>query len=313
LIIHLKIITVNSQNSFHKAVCYGEILWDILPAGAQPGGAPMNVGYHLQRLGCNPALITKIGLDDPGKELVNLLSKRGLSTDYFQVDYEHPTGVVYAKPNEHNEVEYDIVFPAAWDFILWEDAFADLLQQAEFLVFGSLISRNYESRSTLNKLLDAAKSKILDINLRPPHFNRRSVEHLLNKADILKLNIAELELITGWFSEINTVTDRMNLIQDRFKINTIVVTMGSDGAILNMDGNSYQHHGYKVEVADTVGSGDAFLAAIISKLIDRSPPEEMLSYACALGALIATYSGACPDYEINEISQFTKAKQSKMN
>ena len=122
----------------HQVVCFGEVLWNILPTGATPGGAPMNVAYHLKKLGVHPALITKVGLDNYGKDLINILSANELTTEFFQVDYNHPTGLVYATPNEHNEVVYDIVFPSAWDFIDWEDAFMVLLQQASFFVYGSL-------------------------------------------------------------------------------------------------------------------------------------------------------------------------------
>src|SRR5689334_14921288 len=92
-------------------VCFGEVLWDILPSGALPGGAPMNVAYHLKKLGTNPALITKIGIDKYGEELVNIISRSGVNTEYFYVDYEHPTGLVYANANDHQEVVYDIVYP----------------------------------------------------------------------------------------------------------------------------------------------------------------------------------------------------------
>src|SRR5215210_5874429 len=131
-------------SSQHRVVCFGEVLWDILPSGALPGGAPMNVAYHLKKLGTNPALITKIGTDDYGKKLVNILSDAGVTTEYFQVDYERPTGLVYANVNNHHEVVYDIVYPSAWDFIEWNDEFSALLQQAGYFVYGSLTSRNKE-------------------------------------------------------------------------------------------------------------------------------------------------------------------------
>src|SRR6187455_2753291 len=101
----------------HPVVCFGEVLWDILPSGPLPGGAPMNVAYHLKKLGTNPGLITKIGLDKYGEELVNILVKSRVSTEFFYVDYDHQTGLVYANANDYNEVVYDIVFPSAWDFI----------------------------------------------------------------------------------------------------------------------------------------------------------------------------------------------------
>ncbi|NII25905.1 carbohydrate kinase [Pseudoflavitalea sp. X16] len=296
-----------------RIVCYGEVLWDILPAGALPGGAPMNVAYHLHKLNRAISVITKVGADSHGRELLDIFSKWGIGTDHFSIDPIHPTGLVYARSNGHHEMAYDIVYPSAWDFITWDDSYTALMQQTDYLVFGSLICRSPASKNTLFSLLESATTttKVLDINLRPPHFNRPIIEQLLQKTDVLKLNLAELELIAGWYSPVPTVTGKIKLIQERFLINTIVVTMGGDGAVLCLNGDFYEHAGYKVQVADTVGSGDAFLAAFLSQLIDRAPPAEMLDYACAMGALIASYPGACPDYDTREIatlSQFSKTQ-----
>jgi fructokinase len=299
---------MNIQTTAGKqVVCFGEILWDILPAGELPGGAPMNVAYHLHKLNRSPSLITSVGSDQYGSALMELLSKWGICTDYVNINKNNPTGIVYAQPNGPHEMTYDIVYPSAWDFIIWDDRYPSLMQATDYLVFGSLACRNYTSANTLFKLLESATTKVLDINIRPPHFSPRVVEELLHKTDILKLNFAELELIAGWFSSLQTVTDKIQLLQDRFRIETVVVTMGSAGAMLNMEGAIYQHPGYRVQVADTVGSGDAFLAGLLSKLIDRSPPQETLDYACAMGALMATYPGACPDYSTEEITALARS------
>lgn len=285
----------------YSVVCFGELLWDILPTGATPGGAPMNVAYHLKKLGVNPALITKVGLDKYGKDLINILSVNELSTEFVQVDYEHPTGLVYATPNEHNEVVYDIVFPSAWDFIQWEDAFTDLLKGTSFFVYGSLTSRNKASRDTLYRLLECARKRVLDINLRPPNYHRIDVEFLLEKTDILKVNIAELELITGWFSHFESTEDRLKLVQDRFNLETVIVTMGGDGALVNHKGTMYHQKGIAVDVNDTIGSGDAFLAGFLNSLFNNKPVEEALRFASAIGAFVASKSGACPHYQVNDI------------
>jgi fructokinase len=285
----------------HKVVCFGEVLWDILPSGAVPGGAPMNVAYHLHKQQKNPAVITSIGIDEKGEQLINIFSGYGVCTDFFQVDYDHETGKVYAQPNEYNEVVYDIIMPVAWDFIVWEDSFGDLVSNAEFFVYGSLAARNPVSKKTLFQLLEASKNKVLDINLRAPHFNRRIVEELLAKADFLKLNLAELELITGWFSNYTSIEDRVQSIMEKFKISNMVVTMGSDGALLYFNGNEYKHKGYKVNVVDTVGSGDAFLAGLIAKLLDNASPIDALEFASGLGAFIASCTGPCPKYDVEEI------------
>ena len=294
------------NNNDHKVVCFGEVLWDILPSGAVPGGAPMNVAYHLHKQQKNPAVITSIGIDEKGEELIKIFSEYGVCTDFFQVDYEHETGKVFAEPNEHNEVVYEIVKPAAWDYIKWEDDHEALVSNAAFFVFGSLASRNLESKKTLFHLLESANTKVLDINLRAPHFNRRIVEELLSKADFLKLNLAELELITGWFSKHTSIEDRVRSITDKFKIQNIVVTMGGDGAMMYYNGKEYLHKGYKVDVVDTVGSGDAFLAGLIAKFLDNASPIDALEFASGLGAFIAKQKGACPEYNVDEIYNLLK-------
>lgn len=290
------------EPSQHPVVCFGEVLWDILPSGPLPGGAPMNVAYHLKKLGTTPALITKIGLDNYGEKLVNILAESGVSTEFFYVDYEHPTGLVYANLNDHHEVVYDIVFPSAWDFIEWKDELTSVVKDATYFVYGSLTCRNKVSADTLSQLLEVAKTKVLDINLRPPHYHRTSVEHLLKNADILKMNIAELELITGWFSNFQTTEDRIKLMQDEFKIETLIVTMGGDGAMVNHKGKVHRHSGYKVQVADTIGSGDSFLAGFLHQLLNGSSVDDALQFASGIGAFIATQSGACPKYERSQIT-----------
>lgn len=294
----------------HRVICFGEVLWDILPSGAVPGGAPMNVTYHLQKLGKRPALITRVGRDEKGKALTAIFLEHGVCTDYFQVDDEYETGKVFAQPRENNEMVYDIVQPVAWDFIEWRDAYGDLVSNAEYFVFGSLAARNSESKNTLLRLLEEAKNKVLDINLRAPHYDRRLVEELLGKTDFLKLNLAELELISGWFSDYTGIDDRIKSIADRFGLANIVVTMGSDGAALYMSGNLYDHPGFSVEVKDTVGSGDAFLAGLLSKLMEHALPQDALEFANGLGAFVATKTGACPPYAIADVLDLIKEKKS---
>lgn len=293
-------------NASHPVVCFGEVLWDILPTGAKPGGAPMNVAYHLKKLGVDPALITKVGLDSWGRKLINVLADAGLSTDHLQLDYKLPTGLVYASPNEQAEVTYDIALPSAWDFIEWEAGFATLMNEAKFFVYGSLASRNKDSRDTLYRLLDAATTKVLDVNLRPPNYRRTDVEYLLQKADILKVNTAELELITGWFPHFKSTGDRSKLLQDRFNLETVIVTAGGNGALVAHNGTVHRHEGIKVKVADTVGSGDAFLAGFLSQLLQDRDAEEALAFASAVGAFVATRSGACPLYGTAEIEALMK-------
>ena len=297
---------MNTAALKYQVVCFGEILWDILPEGALPGGAPMNVAYHLKKLGIEPALITRIGTDDWGKNLVTLMEQNNISSDFFQLDDILETGKVNATINQNNEVTYDIVKPVAWDNIQWEDKLETLVSGADYFVFGSLATRSEISRNTLFRLLEIAKFKVLDINLRAPHYNRPIIEQLLDKINLLKLNKAELELITGWFTKYQSDTDRIKVLQDKFCIPNIVVTKGEHGSLFNCNGIVYTHPGYSVIVADTIGSGDSFLAALLAKLSAGYTPGEALSFAGALGALIAGYNGACPGYNIEEINDLIK-------
>jgi fructokinase len=297
----------------HPVVCFGEILWDILPSGAVPGGAPMNVAYHLRRQGFHPALITRIGNDDNGRELVKIFSTFGVSTDFFQVDENYNTGKVYATPDGNNEMRYDIVKPVAWDFIITENRFHRLLTEADYFVYGSLAARSSASRGTLLQLLETAKTKVLDINLRPPHFSQPIVEELLKKADFLKLNRSELHLIAGWFSRHATILDQLHAIRERFQIESIVVTMGAAGSLFFYNGVIYEHPGISVPVADTVGSGDAFLAGLLGRLLQQASPGEALEFANALGAYVATQRGACPPYSLDQLHQLIKTNDNAVS
>jgi len=285
-------------------VCFGETLWDFLPTGKEAGGAPMNVAYHLRQLGLDPALISRIGLDEEGKQLIEVLDAKHINTDYFQLDYEAPTGKVIAEFNADREASYTILNRVAWDNIQWEDSLPALVSNADYFIFGSLAARSRTSCETLLQLISLARTKVLDINLRQPFFDRQIVERLISCADILKLNLSELELITGWFSPLKNETDRIRTLKDRFGLKTVILTKGKDGAILNIGEEFYHHAGYEVKAVDTVGSGDAFLAAIIRQLIDRSPPEQALEFACRLGAFVATRKGACPAYSQNDLETY---------
>jgi len=224
------------------------------------------------------------------------------------MDFELLTGKVNAKVELNHEVMYEIVKPVAWDNILWDESFESLLFNARYFVFGSLIARCEESRNTLYKLLEIAKYKVLDINLRSPHYTRKIIEKLLDNVTLLKLNLAELELITGWFTDFKNEIDRIRILQDKFHIPNIFVTKGSDGSLLIAEDLLFEHPGFRVEVKDTIGSGDASLAALIIKLIQGEHPARALEFSSALGALTATYSGGCPNYNPEEITNLINSQ-----
>jgi len=291
-----------SNTKRYPVVCYGETLWDMLPTGKQAGGAPMNVAYHLQKLGKNPAVISKTGNDALGRQLIEVLEAKNICTEYFQIDENKPTSVVQAEIRDGHEVVYTILKDVAWDYIEYSDALAALVSEADYFVYGSLATRSSQTRDTLLKLLPLAKNKVLDINLRPPFFNRQTIELLLIQANIVKLNLAELELITGWFSPLTTEAERIQLLKDRFELDTVIVTRGAKGAIVCSNNEFATCRGIPVTVADTVGSGDSFLAAIIAKMMEGVTMEEALHFANHLAAFVTTQKGACPEYDADKLA-----------
>ena len=263
----------------------------------------MNVAYHLKKLGLDAALVTRVGEDSNGQGLVRLMEANQITTEFFQVDFELDTGTVCAMVGKDHEVTYDFPRPVAWDNIQWEEGFVPLLARAAYFVFGSLASRSRISRETLYRMLEAAPRRVFDINLRPPQYEQSTLERLMTNLYLLKLNLAELELITGWFAPYRNASDRVRVLQDRFKIPNIVVTRGGEGALLNHDGIFYDYPGFSVKVADTIGAGDAFLAGLLSQLGNGADPPKVLEFASAMGAFVASRAGPCPDYNVSDVYQ----------
>lgn len=291
-----------NTSSHHPVVCFGEVLWDFLPGGKQSGGAPMNVAYHLGKLGKNPAMISRVGNDDLGKELLAVMKEKNINTQYVQIDDEMPTSTVIARLKDNHEMIYDIVENVAWDNIQYSPTVSKLVSDAEYFVFGTLAARSETSRNTLFRLINEAKTKVLDINLRAPHYSHGLIETLLHKADIVKLNEAELKLITDWFHTYKNDEEAILFLQEKFNIKMIIVTKGAEGALLKVENTLHSHEGVQVIVADTVGSGDSFLAAVVSQLLDRIPYEHILDFANQLGAFVTTQKGGCPVYQLDDVT-----------
>jgi fructokinase len=289
----------------NKVVCFGEILWDVLPDVRRPGGAPMNVAYHLQKLGVDSSVISSVGRDDAGTSLLEFLRSIGLSEQTIQVNDEQATSAVIASMNEQHEVSYEILFPVAWDFIKWKPEYAALLANSQAFVFGSLASRNNVSADTLLKMLDYPSYKVFDVNLREPHYSFDVIDRLLRRADLIKLNAAELALICQWFNpELSDEQTRIDFLFNHFLCNEIVITKGAKGASYYTRTDSFDSPAIKVTVNDTIGSGDSFLAAFLAKKLKGEDPQKALNYATALGAFITSKSGACPPYSTRDLENF---------
>jgi fructokinase len=288
-----------------SVVCFGEVLWDILPEGKRPGGAPMNVAYHLHKLGLNSKIISRIGDDKLGEALQDFIKSIGLGLETIQIDNKHATSAVIATVTEAHEVSYEIVYPVAWDFIGWEPFFEQLLKESEAFVFGSLASRNDDSSTTLLEMLKYARYKVFDVNLRAPHFSFEVIDRLISQADLLKLNAAELEMICKWYdAKLEGEALQVAFLFKHFDIKEVLITKGAAGASYYTPDANYDSVSFKVKVSDTIGSGDSFLAAFLAMKLKGEHPQKALNYAVGMGAFITAHSGACPDYEIADFEAF---------
>jgi fructokinase len=285
----------------HKIICFGETLWDMLPSGHQPGGAPMNVAIHLKYHQYEPVLISRVGTDDLGEALLDFLQANDLSTRFIQIGKTHLTGLVKVNLDDKNEVTYKIVEPVAWDYIQFEEPAARLVSESDVFIFGSLASRSAATEATLLQYLHLAKQKVFDVNLRPPHFNPERIQHLLAFADIVKMNHQELNLIGAWLDLAGDEQHQMAYIRHRFGVQMVILTRGENGAAVLSDEGYLEHPGFQVEVEDTIGSGDSFLATFLSNYLEQAPVALCLERACLIGAYVATQKGATPAYNPTEV------------
>jgi fructokinase len=288
----------------NQILCIGEILWDNLPSGAKPGGAPMNVALHLNNIGQNVAIASKIGNDDRGQKLVDFLQSSGLNTDLIQVDKDLPTSEVLVHLDQNNNATYEICEPVAWDNLTLTDSLMKKAKESGLIIYGTLASRNSKSRDTLLSLLENGAVKLIDVNLRKPYDTREIVEMLLLKSDIVKLNDDELITIAQWHNQFSFNEKRMvTWFAEQYNSGMVCVTKGEKGALLYTAGEFYEHPGFKVNAVDTVGAGDAFLAGLIAAIFEGKSYSDALINACATGAFVATQAGATPKYDMDQINQ----------
>ena len=289
-------------SSFSKIICYGEVLWDMLPNGKKPGGAPMNVGIHLKKLGQSPTIVSRIGDDEQGIELKKFLKQNEMDTRFIQIDEKLDTSEVLVHLNENRNATYEICEPVAWDNVCLDNKLIKLEETADLIIFGSLAQRNTTTRETLLQLLENSQAtRLLDVNLRPPFDTPEIVEQLLHVSDFVKLNDEELVKIANWHNKTGSEKELIEWMAKCYKCTTVCVTRGPNGAIFYIDEEFHEHSGFKVQVVDTVGAGDSFLAALIAGLSKKQQPQKALKFACALGAYVASQHGAVPDYTEQDI------------
>lgn len=276
-------------------VAIGEILWDIFPDDKRIGGAPANFAYYAHKLGERVALISRVGQDSLGRQAMSACHSAGLIADFIQKDLIHPTGKVRVDLDKRGVPRFEIEPNSAWDFLEENETVISLTKVARAVCFGTLAQRNENSRKTIQNLLDMVGPgclRVLDLNLRPPFYDREVIESSLRKADVLKLNSDELKILSGFYSLKGNPAELVRALLDKFSLKYVALTRGSEGSLIISQGRESEHPGYLVNVVDTVGAGDAFTAALVCGLLSNRDLDEISKLANQLASFVCTKQGA---------------------
>ncbi len=282
-----------------QVVCWGEILWDVFDDHSVIGGAPFNVAQRLHSLGTPTLMISTIGRDSLGDDVLEYIREKRLMTQGVSIHDGLATGTVTVILDDKGAATYTIEDPAAWDNLRVSQAIKPIINSAGVLVFGSLAMRHLTNQNSLQELLLLELFKVFDVNLRPPHFDLPWIKRMIKQADMIKMNDEELDFLFADvldFGSGESIDDKC-LKLSRYDSDKIwCITLGGAGARLFFDGTWHAHSGYRVTVIDTVGAGDSFLAALIHALIlTEQPPEQALDFAAQTGSIVAAKSGANPE------------------
>lgn len=275
----------------------GEVLWDLLPGGRQLGGAPANFAWHAAALGGRGAVASCIGGDDLGREIIERLDAMGLDRTAVAVDADHPTGTVSVELDSSGDASFTIHENVAWDFIPSVPALAELAARADAVCFGSLAQRSPVSRETIAAFLQATGGeclRIFDINLRQSYYSREVIVESLGACEVLKLNDEELPAVAGLLGMSGTQDELLCELLRRHSLRLVVLTRGPSGSTLRTPDEVSVLPGRKVDVADTVGAGDAFTAAVATGLLEGCGLSAVHRLADRLAAYVCTRAGATP-------------------
>jgi fructokinase len=284
----------------------GELLWDLLPEGKQLGGAPANFTVMAARLGSRAVIASRLGDDALGREARAYLSGMPADIALIQTDPEHETGSV-AVTLSHGQAEYVIHQPVAWDFLALTPEWRALAARADAVCFGSLAQRGAVSRETIHGFLAATRKqcvRVFDVNLRKPHYSSEVLKGSLELATILKLNDLEMPLVLGLLglpsAGTSSGTDAATLLAgarkllEAFPMEMVCITMGEHGSLLVTRRESHRHPGVPTRLADTVGAGDAFTAALTHYYLQGAPLAVLNEAGNRWGAWVASQHGAMP-------------------
>lgn len=282
-----------------RILCFGEVLWDVLPRGRFLGGAPLNVAYHLAKLGRGSALASAVGRDALGAEALAAVAATGVEARAIARHDSLPTGTAEVQLDARGQATFQIKQPVAWDEIPADETARGPAPDA--IVFGTLALRSPANRVALTQLLNAFPQAwvVCDLNLRPPFDDLAPLAPLLGRMALLKLNADEARRLCGRAPDATDWREMSGELSERHRGATICITLGVDGAGLRDSSSWFSAGAPPVAVRDTVGAGDAFTAALVAgRLRNPAAPDwpRILRAACALGGFVASRDGAQPDY-----------------
>lgn len=276
----------------------GEALWDVLPEGKKIGGAPANFAYHVSQFGLPSCVVSAIGDDALGKEIIENFTSKGLDQLIAEVPY--PTGTVQVEIDQTGIPLYDIKENVAWDNIPYTEHLDALAKRTKAMCFGSLAQRNVVSRNTINHFLDTMPKDddsliVFDVNLRQGFYNKEILCKSMQNCNILKINDEELITVSRMFGYPGIdLQDKCWILLGKYNLKMLILTCGINGSYVFTPGNVSFQPTPKVEVADTVGAGDSFTAAFIASILKGKSVTEAHSIAVKTSAYVCTQKGAMP-------------------
>jgi fructokinase len=285
----------------------GELLWDLLPSGKQLGGAPANFAYITNLLGDVGIPASRVGRDPLGDEAIQRLAQLGLSAAYVQQDTIHSTGTVKVEVDSSGQPRFDISAPVAWDSLQWTPAWQQLAQQADAVCYGSLAQRSPQSRAAIRKFLEATRPeavRIFDVNLRQDFYTAQVLAESMQLATIVKLNHEELPVIMRLLEcENRGEAASAQQLLALYDLQLVCLTRGNRGSLLLSAEEYNEHPGFRVKIADTVGAGDAFTAALINGYLRGTSLAHINETANRVGAWVASQAGATPTLKPGGLTQ----------
>jgi fructokinase len=288
---------MSGKHNQKKVAGIGELLWDVLPQGKQMGGAPCNFAFHAMQAGFDAHIVSAVGEDPEGKEILQVLGELGLDQTYVQNHPDYPTGTVTVELAGEGIPSYTIHENVAWDHIAWTEALGTLAGEVDAVCFGSLAQRNQVSGFTILRFLETTQPECLrvyDINLRQSFYNRDAILNSLNLANVLKLNEDELPVLAAYLGFEGSEQEILTKLLNEFQLRLIAYTKGSQGSWLVTPDESSRCEVPKVKIADTVGAGDSFTATLLAGTLNGLPLNTIHALATEVAAFVCSQHGATP-------------------